>query len=113
VLEYLLRFVAGGIAVSAFAALGDGLRPKSFAGIFGAAPSIALVTLLIAIVQKGSPWATLESRSMMAGAIGLAAYSSAVCFLLKRCVISALAATLVSLPVWFVIAFGVGAVFLV
>jgi transposase len=33
------------IAVSAFAALGDTLRPKSFAGLFGAAPSIALATL--------------------------------------------------------------------
>ena len=29
-LEYSLRFLAGGIAVSAFAALGDALRPKSF-----------------------------------------------------------------------------------
>jgi len=44
-LEYVLRFLAGGIAVSAFAALGDTLRPKSFAGLFGAAPSIALATL--------------------------------------------------------------------
>jgi hypothetical protein len=41
-LEYGLRFLAGGIAVSAFATLGDTLRPKSFAGLFGAAPSIAL-----------------------------------------------------------------------
>jgi hypothetical protein len=32
-LEYGLRFLAGGIAVSAFAALGDTLRPKSFAGL--------------------------------------------------------------------------------
>ena len=30
------------IAVSAFAGFGDTLRPKSFAGLFGAAPSIAL-----------------------------------------------------------------------
>ena len=37
-LEYLLRFIVGGVAVSAFAALGDMLRPKSFAGLFGAAP---------------------------------------------------------------------------
>ena len=28
--EYGLRFLAGGIAVSGFAALGDTLRPKSF-----------------------------------------------------------------------------------
>jgi hypothetical protein len=38
-LEYSLRFLAGGIAVSGFAALGDTLRPKSFAGLFGAALS--------------------------------------------------------------------------
>jgi hypothetical protein len=43
-LEYLLRFIAGGIAVSAFAAFGDAVRPKSFAGLFGAATSIALAT---------------------------------------------------------------------
>jgi hypothetical protein len=46
-LEYLLRFIAGGVAVSAFAAFGDAVRPKSFAGLFGAAPSIALATLLM------------------------------------------------------------------
>ena len=54
-LEYGLRFLAGGIAVSAFAALGDALRPKSFAGLFGAAPSIALATLLITLSHKGAP----------------------------------------------------------
>ena len=36
--EYLLRFIAGGLAVSAFAALGDALRPKSFAGLFRRCP---------------------------------------------------------------------------
>jgi hypothetical protein len=44
--------MAGGIAVSAFAVLGDSLRPKSFARLFGAAPSIALATLLTAC-RKG------------------------------------------------------------
>jgi hypothetical protein len=56
-LEYSLRFLAGGIAVSAFAALGDTLRPISFAGLFGAAPSIAFATVLsrcfeLAVVPK-------------------------------------------------------------
>jgi Mn2+/Fe2+ NRAMP family transporter len=32
-LEYCLRFLAGGIAVSALAALGDTLRSKSFAAV--------------------------------------------------------------------------------
>jgi hypothetical protein len=53
VLEYLLRFIAGGVVVSAFAVVGDILRPKSFAGLFGAAPSIALATILITLSQKG------------------------------------------------------------
>jgi hypothetical protein len=52
--EYALRFLAGGIAVSAFAALADTLRPKSFAGLFGAAPSIALATLLITLSHNGA-----------------------------------------------------------
>jgi len=67
-LEYVLRFLAGGIAVSAFAALGDTLRPKSFAGLFGAAPSIALATLLITLSQKGVPYVAIEGRSMIVGA---------------------------------------------
>jgi hypothetical protein len=41
---YVVRFLVGGILVSAFAMLGDILRPKSFAGLFGAAPSVALST---------------------------------------------------------------------
>jgi hypothetical protein len=63
-LEYGLRFLAGGIVVSAFAALGDTLRPKSFAGLFGAAPSIALATLLITLSQKGAVFAAVEGRSI-------------------------------------------------
>jgi hypothetical protein len=43
--EYVVRFLVGGVVVSAFAILGDILRPKSFAGLFAAAPSVALVTL--------------------------------------------------------------------
>ena len=71
-LEYGSRFLAGGIAVPAFTALGDTLRPKSFAGLFGAAPSIALATLLITLSQKGAPFVAMESRSMIVGAFALA-----------------------------------------
>ena len=35
--EYVIRFLVGGLAVSAFAVLGDVLRPKSFAGLSGKA----------------------------------------------------------------------------
>jgi hypothetical protein len=36
---FIVRFLIGGIVVSLFATLGDVLRPKSFAGLFGPAPS--------------------------------------------------------------------------
>jgi hypothetical protein len=75
VLEYLLRFIAGGVVVSAFAVVGDILQPKSFAGLFRAAPSIALATILITLSQKGAPFVAVEGRSMIVGAFALAAYS--------------------------------------
>ena len=55
--EYVIRFLIGDAIVSAFSVLGDMLRPKSFAGLFGAAPSVALATLSIAIHQHGPGYA--------------------------------------------------------
>jgi Protein of unknown function (DUF3147) len=67
--DLILRFVIGGIVVSAFAALGDVLKPKSFAGLFRAAPSIALATLGLTIAANGKMYAATEARSMIAGAL--------------------------------------------
>jgi hypothetical protein len=36
--EYVVRFLVGGAVVTVFAMLRDVLRPKSSAGLFGAAP---------------------------------------------------------------------------
>jgi hypothetical protein len=104
-LEYFLRFIAGGIAVSAFAALGDALRPKSFAGLFGAAPAIALATLVITLSKDGAGYAAVEGRSMIVGAVALAAYSWVVCLLLKKFMVTSLSA----IVVWFAIALGASA----
>jgi len=92
-MEYLIRFFIGGFAVSAFAVLGDLFRPKSFAGLFGAAPSIALATLAIAFSNRGAAYAALEGRSMMIGSVALCLYSLAVCRLMKRYELPALTAT--------------------
>ena len=104
--EYVLRFIAGGLIVSAFAICGDMLRPKSFAGLLGAAPSVALATLGIAIVQHGAEYAASESWTMIYGAIALACYSVVVCHLLMRFHLAALPATVVAFVVWLVVAFG-------
>ncbi len=102
--EYTLRFFAGGLIVSAFAMLGDILRPKSFAGLFGAAPSVALATLGIAVVQHGAEYAAIQTRAMIAGAVALSCYSILVCQLLMRFRMRALPATLVAFGFWLAIA---------
>ena len=40
--ELVLRFVLGGAIVCTFAALGTVFKPKTLAGTFGAAPSVAI-----------------------------------------------------------------------
>lgn len=104
--EYAIRFLLGGIVVSAFAMLGDMIRPKSFAGLFGAAPSVALATLAITIAEHGSHYAAVQARSMTIGAIALAIYSLLVCHLLMRARLRAFTATLVALVAWLAVAVG-------
>jgi hypothetical protein len=105
-MEYLVRFLVGGIVVSAFAVLGDLLRPKSFAGLFGAAPSLALATLSLALWKEGGDYASVEGRSMILGAVALAVYSFAVCQLLMRARWPALAATTSAIVLWLAVALG-------
>ena len=102
--EYIVRFLVGGAVVSAFAMLADVLRPKSFAGLFGAAPSVALVTLGIAVYHHGAGYAATQGRSMIAGAIALGVYAVVVCQLLIRAKLRAAPATLLSLVVWLAVA---------
>ena len=104
-MDYIIRFLAGGAIVSVFAVLGDVLRPKSFAGLFGAAPSVALATITLAFLKEGPGFVAIESRSMIFGALALALYSIAVCQLLLRVRTSALTATTTSLTVWLAVAF--------
>lgn len=103
--EYIIRFLVGGLVVSLFATIGDIIRPKSFAGLFGAAPSIALATLSIAWFEHGSSYAATQGKSMMLGAIALAYYSIMVCQMVMRLKTGVLTATLVALPIWLIVAF--------
>jgi hypothetical protein len=105
-MDYALRFFIGGIVVSLFAILGDVLRPKSFAGLFGAAPSVALATLSLVFFKHGGSYVATEGRSMVLGGLALAAYSLVVCQLLMRADWSALKATAAALTVWIVVAIG-------
>jgi uncharacterized membrane protein (GlpM family) len=104
-MEYIIRFLVGGIAVSLFSTMGDVLRPKSFAGLLGAAPSIAVATLALTISAKGVGDAESEARSMMLGAVALCLYSASVCHLTSHRHMPAMLATALMLPVWLGCAF--------
>jgi len=98
--EFLARFLIGGMVVSAFAFFGDILKPKTFAGLFSAAPSVALATLSLAISKQGHEYATLESRSMIAGAIAFLTYAVCANLTLMRFGGRAALVTLALLPLW-------------
>ena len=88
-MDEVARFLIGGLVVSAFATVGGLFKPTSFAGLFGAAPSVALATLALTISKNGRPYASMECRSMIAGAAALCLYSILVSRLLSRFRISA------------------------
>ena len=99
-MDLLLRFLVGGAVVSLFAMLGDVLRPKSFAGLFGAAPSVALATIGLTIHKQGRLFASHEAASMLLGAAAFLVYAALASQLLRRRMCNALVASIVLTPVW-------------
>lgn len=110
--QILIRFIVGGFVVSAFALIGDLLRPKSFAGLFGAAPSVALATLSLTVATMGPSYAATGARSMMAGSVAFFVYASFVSWILMRYKPKALWATTGSIFLWFSVAAGLWYVWL-
>jgi len=103
--QSLARFFIGGTVVSFFAVLAEMFRPKSFAGLFGAAPSIALATLGLTISSHGARYAATEARSMILGAIAFLCYAAATSWLLWHYKVRTLTATLSLIPIWFGVSF--------
>jgi hypothetical protein len=104
--ELVIRFLVGGVVVSVFAMLGDVVRPKSFAGLFGAAPSVALATLALTIHMKGKGYAAVEAMTMLLGSAAFFLYAASVSFVLRHSKPSALIASFALLPVWFAVSLG-------
>jgi uncharacterized membrane protein (GlpM family) len=104
--QILLRFIVGGLVVSLFAVVGDVLKPKSFAGIFGAAPSVALATLGLTIVANGKVYAATEARSMIAGAIAFFVYARMCTWVMAKRKVQVAPVTIAGLAVWLGCALG-------
>lgn len=108
-MQLVFRFLVGGTIIVVFSLMGDVLKPKSFAGLFGAAPSVALATLTLTIFAEGKLYAAMESRSMIAGAVAFLIYTFVSCQLMMRCRIGGAYAAAGTIIVWFAVAFGLWA----
>ncbi|HEV2304331.1 MAG TPA: DUF3147 family protein [Candidatus Acidoferrales bacterium] len=105
-MDIVFRFLVGGAAVTAFALIGDLFKPKSFAGLFGGAPSVALATLGLTILKEGHGYAAVEARSMVLGAAAFVLCAFLMTRLFLRRKWPALRATATPIALWFVVAFG-------
>ncbi len=103
--DVLIRVVIGGSVVSVFALLGELLKPKSFAGLFGAAPSVSLATLALTVAKEGKAYAALEARSMLLGSIAFIIYAAVISRGMIHRRIQVLPATSLGLTLWAACAF--------
>jgi uncharacterized membrane protein (GlpM family) len=108
--DLLLRAALGGTLVSLFAAIGSAFEPKTFAGLFGAAPPIALASLAVAFRERGAEHVALLAKSMLLGALALLAYSICCVTLLSLRGLHALASAALAWTSWGLVA---GALFVV
>ena len=84
--EMIIRFLLGGAIVSLFSLAGDLIQPKSLAGIFGAAPSVAIATLALAFASSdgGAAKASAQGMTMIAGAMAFILYCLLTAWLMRR-----------------------------
>jgi uncharacterized membrane protein (GlpM family) len=99
-----LKAVVGGLAVVGFSLIGQGGHPKRFAGIFAAAPSVALASLAMTVVAKGPEATVPYAQGMLIGSAGMLAYCLASLLLVNR--LHALVGSILAWLVWFVVAGG-------
>jgi uncharacterized membrane protein (GlpM family) len=97
-----LKGLAGGLLVVAFAVLSEALSPKRFAGLFSAAPAVALAGLTIVLLDKGAHEARENAAGMIAGSAGMVAYAASAVPLLRR--VRASVAATVALAAWTAVA---------
>jgi len=82
--ELGVRFVLGGLIVSLFSVTGELWKPKTFSGMFGAAPSVAIASLALTFAKQGRPVVALLGRSMVIGSVALFVYGAACVFATTR-----------------------------
>lgn len=98
VLLLVLKALAGGACVVAFALLAERLRPQSFAGLLAAAPAVALASLGVVAASKGAQEMVDAAVGMIAGAAAMALAALVAIDSVRR--FGALRGALVSVAAW-------------
>jgi hypothetical protein len=80
----VIKAVNGGLFVVAFALIGEIAVPKRFAGVFSAAPSIALANLLVISLAIGASDARKQSTGMVVGALAMVVATAIGVVLIRR-----------------------------
>ena len=84
VVEVMLKALAGGVLVLAFAALSKVLKPERFAGVISAAPSVALGSLAVTLAFSGTKDLAAIGSGMAVGAAAFVVYCLATAPLVRR-----------------------------
>lgn len=104
--ELLIRFFLGGALVSLFALAGQAFKTKTFSGLFGAAPSVAIVTLGLVLVRDGGEKVLVEARSMAFASIALLVYTAACVAVTRRHGVPVWLGAGLAYTVWLAVALG-------
>jgi hypothetical protein len=84
VVTVLARTVCGGLLELLFAELSEALAPKRFAGILGAAPSVAIAGLALGSAANGAAEEAMAAHTMIAGAVALTVYAAIAAVVIPR-----------------------------
>jgi Protein of unknown function (DUF3147) len=84
VAEVMLKALAGGLLVLTFAAIAQVLTPKRFAGIFAAAPSVALGSLIVTVAFSGDKNLPPSGAGMAVGGAAFVVYCLAAVPLVRH-----------------------------
>src|SRR2546430_15436826 len=68
-----LKALVGGLAVVGFSLIGQAGHPKRFAGLFSAAPPVALASLAMTVVAKGAGATLPYAQGTLMGSAGMRA----------------------------------------
>jgi hypothetical protein len=99
-----LKAMAGGLLVVAFSLVGQVIQPKRFAGVFSAAPAVALASLLLTAYVKGVDMAVPQATGMIVGSAGMIVYCIVTLFAVDR--FHALVGSIAAWLAWFAVAGG-------